>query len=217
MDRLRHKLTYANVMATVAVFIALGGASYAAVNLPKNSVGSRQIKTGAVTGTKLKNGAVTRAKIAAGAVGGAQLNLSSIGTVPSATHAASADSATDARTLGGQSAAQIAVAATIKCPTATLAAGGMCFDATQRPPANFRVALQECAARGMSLPTLGEAATLLIGKGLIERDWAGSAFVDESTLEATNVSTETVGHEFVFGTAPYANQIAYRCAIPPAN
>jgi hypothetical protein len=53
MRHLRGKLTYANVMATIAVFIALGGASYAAVKLPKNSVGTEQLKKGAVTATKL--------------------------------------------------------------------------------------------------------------------------------------------------------------------
>lgn len=53
MKRLRVKLTYANVMATFAVFIALGGASYAAVKLPKNSVGANQLKTEAVTPVKL--------------------------------------------------------------------------------------------------------------------------------------------------------------------
>ena len=59
MKRLRSKLSYANVMATIAVFIALGGAAYAA-GLPKNSVGSKQIKNNAVTGAKIKKGAVTR-------------------------------------------------------------------------------------------------------------------------------------------------------------
>jgi hypothetical protein len=53
MKHLLGKLTYANVMATIAVFIALGGASYAAMKLPKNSVGSEQLKKGAVTATKL--------------------------------------------------------------------------------------------------------------------------------------------------------------------
>ncbi len=50
---IRRRVTYANVMATVAVFIALGGASYAATQLPKNSVGSAQLKSGAVTLPKL--------------------------------------------------------------------------------------------------------------------------------------------------------------------
>jgi hypothetical protein len=53
MGRVRSRLTYANVMATVAVFIALGGASYAAIKLPRNSVGARQLKKGAVTPAKL--------------------------------------------------------------------------------------------------------------------------------------------------------------------
>jgi hypothetical protein len=57
MKRLSEKLTYANVMATVAVFIALGGASYAAITLPKNSVGTEQLKKGAVTETKLSKAA----------------------------------------------------------------------------------------------------------------------------------------------------------------
>lgn len=53
MHRVHGKLTYANVMATIAVFIALGGASYAAVKLPKESVGAKQLKKGAVTPAKL--------------------------------------------------------------------------------------------------------------------------------------------------------------------
>jgi hypothetical protein len=40
-------------MATVAVFVALGGSSYAAFSLPKNSVGSRQIRSHAVTPKKV--------------------------------------------------------------------------------------------------------------------------------------------------------------------
>jgi hypothetical protein len=49
----RRKLTYANVVATLALFVALGGASYAAFKLPKNSVGTKQLKNGAVTQPKI--------------------------------------------------------------------------------------------------------------------------------------------------------------------
>jgi hypothetical protein len=45
-------------MATVAVFIALGGGAYAAFKLPKNSVGSKQIKYGAVTAKKVRLGSL---------------------------------------------------------------------------------------------------------------------------------------------------------------
>jgi hypothetical protein len=46
-----------NVLACVALFIALGGVSYAAA-LPRNSVGSQQIKKDAVTSAKVKNGSL---------------------------------------------------------------------------------------------------------------------------------------------------------------
>ncbi len=49
----RPRLTYANVVATVALFLALGGASYAALSLPRNSVGTPQFRNGSVTLPKL--------------------------------------------------------------------------------------------------------------------------------------------------------------------
>jgi hypothetical protein len=59
----RPRLSYANVMATLAFFIAVGGASaFAATQLAKNSVGTKQIKKGAVTTVKLAKS--TRAALA---------------------------------------------------------------------------------------------------------------------------------------------------------
>jgi len=46
--RIRDHLTYANVMATLAVFLVLGGGAYAAFQLPKNSVRSSNIVDGQV-------------------------------------------------------------------------------------------------------------------------------------------------------------------------
>lgn len=59
--------TYANVIATIALFVALGGVAVAA-GLPKNSVGVKQLKRGAVTPVKIRKGAVTSGKLAPGAV-----------------------------------------------------------------------------------------------------------------------------------------------------
>lgn len=56
------KLTYSNVIASIALFVALSGVAVAA-SLPKNSVGPNQIKRGAVNTAKLKRNAVTAAKI----------------------------------------------------------------------------------------------------------------------------------------------------------
>lgn len=63
---LRKRLTYANVMATLALFLALGGTSYAVTALPKNSVGTQQLKKNAVTGVKVKDGSLSSADFAAG-------------------------------------------------------------------------------------------------------------------------------------------------------
>ncbi|MDX6721199.1 MAG: hypothetical protein QOJ63_3453, partial [Solirubrobacteraceae bacterium] len=54
--RLRAGLTYANVVGSLALFIALGGVSYAAVKIPSASVGTDQLKEGAVTSSRVKNG-----------------------------------------------------------------------------------------------------------------------------------------------------------------
>jgi hypothetical protein len=59
MKHLSGKLTYANVIATLALFVALaGGTAFAASQmLPKNSVGPKQLRKGAVTATKLAGSA----------------------------------------------------------------------------------------------------------------------------------------------------------------
>jgi hypothetical protein len=82
--RIREKLSYANVMATIAVFIALGGGAWAAINLPKGSVGSKQLKKGSVKTKKLAKGAVVGRKVRADSLTGASIDESTLGTVPNA-------------------------------------------------------------------------------------------------------------------------------------
>jgi hypothetical protein len=67
-NRIARHLNYANVMATLGVFIALGGASYAAVTLPAHSVGTKQLKKNAVTASTLKRNAVGSAKVKDGSL-----------------------------------------------------------------------------------------------------------------------------------------------------
>lgn len=67
IHQIRKRLTFANVIASLALFVALGGAAVAA-GLAKNSVGTKQLKANAVTAAKIKNSAVNSHKIAHGAV-----------------------------------------------------------------------------------------------------------------------------------------------------
>lgn len=62
LTRLRPHLTYANVMATIAVFIAMGGGAYA-LTIPKNSVGAKQLKGNSVRSSEIREGAVRSSEV----------------------------------------------------------------------------------------------------------------------------------------------------------
>lgn len=71
---LRSKLTYANVVATLALVLAIGGGSvYAAVKLGKNEVKSKNIANGAVKGKDLGKNAVTSPKVKDGSIAAGDL------------------------------------------------------------------------------------------------------------------------------------------------
>ena len=119
MKRIRKRLTYANVMSSIAVFLVLGGASaYAAKKIGSNEIKGNSITTGkikreavatakiknaavktnklaneAVTSAKLDDDAVTTPKIVNDAVTGAKVKESSLDEVPKAAVAVSAESA----------------------------------------------------------------------------------------------------------------------------
>jgi hypothetical protein len=89
MKAIRKRLTYANVISTLALFVALSmGSAYAASQLTPKSVGAKQLRPGAVTADKIRKNAVTapkieslaikQGKIAAGAVTGAKIANGSI-------------------------------------------------------------------------------------------------------------------------------------------
>jgi hypothetical protein len=67
VKQIRARLTYANVMSSIAVFLVLGGVAVA-VSVPHKSVGTKQLKSGGVTAAKLHKNAVTNAKIKNGVV-----------------------------------------------------------------------------------------------------------------------------------------------------
>jgi hypothetical protein len=72
---LRRRPSTALIVSFTALFVSLGGASYAAVTIPNNSVGTPQIAKNAVTNSKIDNGAVTYKKIRPNSVGRVRANL----------------------------------------------------------------------------------------------------------------------------------------------
>jgi hypothetical protein len=66
------------VVSFVALFVSLGGVGYAAVTLPKNSVGTAQLQNNSVGNFKLKSNAVGAKKIINGSVGASKVNSSQV-------------------------------------------------------------------------------------------------------------------------------------------
>jgi hypothetical protein len=98
---LRRHLSYANVVSTICLFLALGGVAYAGTKLAKGSVGSEQLKAGAVTKAKVAANSVNSAKVVDGSLTGSDIDASTLGKVPNAAnaeHAGTADSASSAAT-----------------------------------------------------------------------------------------------------------------------
>jgi len=193
-SRLR-RLSYADVMATIAVFVALGGVSYAAATISGNSI----IK-GTVGAGKLKNGTLTDQQIKKNALTGEAINESSLGTVPSAQTAASATTAATATTATtAQSAANAdhalsadtagkATSATsanvallaedaetldglsakqlqVTCPVDTELYGGMCWDEEVRDADDWIDASRNCGNAGGRLPSLSELIAYVLQDG----------------------------------------------------
>jgi hypothetical protein len=86
VKQIRKRLTYANVMSSIAVFLVLGGATaFAASKIGAGQLKANSIKTGkivkeAVTAGKIKNSAVTTGKVANGAINGGKLANGAVST-----------------------------------------------------------------------------------------------------------------------------------------
>lgn len=222
-SHLRRHLTYANVMASIAVFLALGGVSYAAATLNGN-----QIIGGTVGAGKLKNGTLTSKQVKKDSLTGSVIEEASLGTVPqaqtavsattagSASTAASAETATsastagDADTLDGLTASQLQVA----CPANTELFGGMCWDEDVRTAHGWILAAVECGEADGRLPSLSEliAYVLQPGEQVAGPTWTGDV-VDVTggdPIIATRDETNA-------GTSPSGGSLGYRCLFYRVN
>jgi hypothetical protein len=118
------------IVATVALVVAMAGTTYAATQLPKNSVGAKQLKKDAVTGAKVKNGSLT----------GSDIDIASLGNVPSASNserANLADRALTADSVGSAKTAQSADHATTAGHATTADSAAEADHATTSDSASF--------------------------------------------------------------------------------
>jgi hypothetical protein len=195
--RVRQRLTYANVMSTLAVFIALGGSSYAALTINGSDIQNRSIPA-----KKLKRNSIT----------GREVRESRLNRVPRARRA---------DRLGGFTAAQLRV----RCPSDTFPIADVCVERTPRAPTSYGSAVLEClrvgtpAGPGRRLPTHGElraalgAVTLAPGGELTSNVYPSST--DPGRLNVLFI-TDQVGSVALTPDTD-AGSKSYRCVTDPLN
>ena len=208
LDQLRRRLTYANVMATVAVFIALGGSSYAALQ-----VDSGDITNNSVRGVDVRNRTLSDRDVKRNGLTGRSVRESRLGRVP---HARDADR------LGGMTAADLVV----RCPSGMFGVADVCVETTPRSPVAYDSAVIECATTGLAaggpgrrLPTHGELRAALSGVQLAPGGELTADVYPSSTRPgdvAILVVTDQVGGvTLTENTAAGAK--AFRCVTDPRN
>jgi hypothetical protein len=199
IEALRRRLTYANVMATLAVFIALGGSSYAALT---------------VTGRNVKNGSLSFRDLRRDTLGGSRINESRLGTVRRARNAARLDGVTADRLL-------------VRCPEGTFPISNVCVETVARGPAPYGTAAVVCestdrsAGPGRRLPShdelmtaIGDAGIALAPGGELTRNvYPSGSVAGEVEVLFVNSNAGSVG--ITPNTAAGAK--AFRCVADPRN
>jgi hypothetical protein len=199
IEALRRRLTYANVTATLALFIALGGSSYAALT---------------VTGRNVKNGSLSFRDLRQDTLDGSRIKESRLGTVRRARNA---------DRLNGVSAARLLV----RCPEGTFPVSNVCIETAARGPAPYGTAAVICegtdrnAGPGRRLPShdelmtaIGEPGISLAAGGELTRNVYPAAS-DPGRLDVLYVTTDTGGAAIAPDTAAGAK--AFRCVADPRN
>jgi hypothetical protein len=198
----------AMVVGIIALIVALTGTAFAGgFKLGKNSVGTKQLKSKAVTGSKIANNAVNGTKVANGSVTGADINLNALGTVPSAGTSASAG---NANTVAGHPAS---------CPGGTILIRGVCFDSSANGVVtDVQTAANSCASKGGYLPdplelvSTKDVINLGSGKGS-DRMYTDSYYANTSGSSYSTVFASEEGPEFLKEGA-FDTDAKYICAYP---
>jgi hypothetical protein len=168
MRLLRH-LSFSNVIALIALFVALGGAAYAGTklngkNIVNASIGGGKLKNETITANKIKKGTITGDQIAANSISSSSINLTTLGTVPSATNAQTAQTATSATTAQSATTATNATKAdsATSATTATEAANAKHADeadtASHATTAGAAESLEGTTAEELTLSCTGTAS-----------------------------------------------------------
>jgi hypothetical protein len=197
LQALRRHLSYANVMATAAVFIALGGSSYAALR---------------ITGADVRDRSLSHRDLKKNTLGGSRVKEARLGKVPRARNADRLNGLSSARLL-------------VRCPDATVPVYDVCVETGARGPLPYTGAAIACegvdrdATPGRRLPShdelltaIGEPGVSLAPGGELTRNVYPAA---NGRVDVLYVTDDVGSVAITSNTATGAK--AFRCVTDPLN
>ena len=211
---LRGRLSYANVTATLALLVALGGTSYAVTRIGSNevvdnSLRSRDIRNDSVLSRDLRDRTLRARDLRSDSLGSRVIKESALATVPRAA---------DADRLGGASQQDLRV----KCPPDTLSKAGICVETSARSPAGFVSAVDQCSSAGRKLIAMAELDLYARSNGpLPQAEWTASVYRNPDNGPASVEQLEAVLlgglGDVTYDRVHLAVEHAFRCVALPSN
>ena len=211
---LRARLSYANVTATVALFVALGGTSYAVLHVGSddiinNSLRSRDIRNDTVLSRDVRDRTIRARDVHRDSLGSRVIKESALTTVPRAA---------TAERLGGSSEQDLRV----KCPAETLGKAGVCIETSARSPAGFVSAVDQCSRAGRQLIAMAELDLYARSNGpLPQPEWTASVYRNPDNGPTAVEQLEAVvlqgGADVSYDRVHVPVQHAFRCVALPSN
>jgi hypothetical protein len=198
IDLLRRRCTYANVMATLAIFIALGGSSYAALSL---------------TGRDIKDGSLTQRDLKRNSLGGTRIKESRLSKVRRARNA---------DRLAGLPAGRFLV----RCPRDTVPVSDVCVETAHRAAAPYQVAAVACEAvnrrttPGRRLPSHDELMTALGDYGIALApggELTRNVYPSSDAGQVDVLVVTDAGGSVALTSNTAAGAKAFRCVADPLN
>jgi hypothetical protein len=211
---LRARLSYANVTATVALFVALGGTSYAVLRVGSgevvdNSLRSRDIRNDSLLSRDVRDWGLRARDLRSESLGTRVVKESALGIVP---RAGNADR------LNGASAQELR----LKCPPGTLSKAGVCIESTARDPDGFVGAVDQCSRAGRQLIAMAELDLYARSNGpLPQAEWTASVYrnPDNGPLAVDELEAVVLhnGADLGYDRVHTPVQHAFRCVALPSN
>jgi len=208
-------LSYSNVAATTALFIALGGTSYAVINIGSddvvnNSLRSKDLRNNSVRSRDIRDRTLQARDLRRNGLGGGVVKESALGQVPRAA---------DAERVGGATAQDLRV----RCPVDTVVKAGVCIERSARIADGFLGAANTCDNSGRGLPSMAQLDRFWRVHGTLsaQGEWTSNVYRNPDNgpnpfdqVEAVILTGDgVVGYDRVY----LAVQHAFRCVALPTN